>query len=271
VEFRFRAMRQAHDPNGLDTTVNLASPRSWIALWVTLFVIVGAIVWGFVGTIPSSVPGSGVLTRLDGVVRVQAGTSGVVSAAPVRAQSEVVAGAPLATVTDQFGRPHVLTAPVAGTVLEADYPAGTAVAATDEIVVLARSGEADELIAAVVIPQAPAAQVYVGMPVTLSVDVVPAAQFGLLRGTVVAVDPMPVSERRLASLVLDEATADRLLAGGAMTLVQIGLVDDPATASGYAWTSVAGPPYPLQFQSEVTAEVQLPDQVPIAYLLGGPA
>ena len=269
MEFRFRAMRQAHDPNGLDTTVNLASPRSWIALWVTLFVIAGALVWAFVGTIPQSISGSGVLTRVDGVVRLQAGISGVVTTASVRPQSQVAAGGAVATITDEAGHPHVLTSPVAGTVLQADFPAGSAVSPTDEIAVLARTGDTGDLIAAVVIPQAAATRIYPGLPVTLSVDVVPASQYGLLRGTVVAVDPTPVSTRRLSSLVLDVATASRLLSGGAMTLVQIGLVDDTTTASGYAWTSARGPQFPLQFQSEVTASVHLPSQAPISYLLGG--
>ena len=268
MEFRFRAMRQAHDPNNLDTTVNLASPRSWIALWVTFFVVVAAIVWAFVGTIPQSVVGSGVLTRADGVVRLQAGSLGTVTALQVRPQTTVRAGQTVATVTDTDGRAHDLVAPAAGTVLLADVPPGTSVTPTDQVVVIERDTDADLLQAAVVVPQTAATRLYPGLEVSLSVGVAPSSQFGLLRGRVSAIGSFPTTAGGLSSLFLDEATTTKLLSGGAMCLVTIDLVADAGTVSGYAWTSAAGPPFVLRFQDVVTATVHLPDRSPVEYLLG---
>ena len=269
MEFRFRAMRQAHDPNNLDATVNLASPRSWIAVWVTLFVVLAAGVWSFVGTIPQSVSGTGVLTRADAVVRLQAGTSGVVAALTAHPGEVVAAGAPLAEVRDESGHTHRLIAPAAGTVLLADFGVGTAVQPTDQIVVLERAeDDADDLQAALLIPQSAAVMVYPGLSVSLAVDVVPASQFGLLRGVVREVGDFPSTAQGLSSLVLDEPSVATALASGPMRLVVVDLVADDATASGYAWTSVTGPPFPLQFQDAVHATVHLPDRAPISYLLG---
>lgn len=270
MEFRFRAMRLAHDPNNLDTTVNLASPRSWIALWVTFFLVVGAVVWGFVGTIPQSVSGSGVLTLPDGVVRMQAGVTGTVTSLDVGPQQPVTAGERLGTVTDSGGAVHQLVAPFAGTVVLADYPAGSAVSPTDEVVVLERAAGENALQASIVVPQTAATRLHPGLAVTMSVDVVPASEFGMLRGVVQSVSPYPITDRGLSFLVLDRPTAGRLLAGGAMSLVTIALVPDGSTASGYAWTSVSGPPFGLHFQDQVSATVALPDRSPVSYVLGGP-
>lgn len=269
MEFRFRAMRQAHDPNNLDATVNLASPRAWIAVWVALFVVLAAGVWSFLGTIPQSVAGAGVLTRQDSVIRLQAGVSGVVTALTARPGQEVTGGAQVAVVQDGSGTAHRLLAPATGTVLLADYPVGTAVDPTDQIVVLERAdGDGHALQAAVLLPQSAAVTVYPGLAVSLSVSVVPASQFGLLRGVVRQVSGYPATAQGLSSLVLDGPVAGAALDAGPMRLVIIDLVPDPATRSGYAWTSVTGPPFPLQFQDEVHATVHLPDRAPIRYLLG---
>jgi len=46
------------------------------------------------------------------------------------------------------------------------------------------------------------------------------------------------------------------------------MIRDPKTVSGYAWTSVKGPPGPLRSQVSVTATITVADERPINLVLG---
>ena len=124
MEFRFKALQQQHDPDDLDASVNLANPKSWIAVFVTLLLILGAIGWSLLGRLPQTAGGNGIITRVDGVVRIEAGYQAVVAADPPAAGDRVEAGMPLITVTDPDGAVHHLSSPVGGTVMTADYRPG---------------------------------------------------------------------------------------------------------------------------------------------------
>jgi hypothetical protein len=269
VEFRFKALQQQHDPDDLDASVNLANPKSWIAVFVTLLLILGAIGWSLLGRLPQTAGGNGIITRVDGVVRIEAGYQAVVAADPPAAGDRVVAGAPLITVTDPDGAVHHLTSPVGGTVMTADYRPGVVVPAGTPLVTVEQDPAAGPpLSAMVLVAAASAAAVRPGMPVDLTVDSVPARSFGLLHGRVTAVSAYPVTQAGLEAMVYDRSTVEAMLSHGPMLLVDVELVADPATVSGYSWSSPAGPPYPLTFQATVTADIHLGSRRPIDYVFG---
>lgn len=269
MEFRFKALHQQHDPDDLDTTANLANPRSWVAVFVTLVLIASAIVWALVGTLPQTATGTGVITRAGGVIRVEIDYPAMMSAAPVTAGSHVEAGDPLATVSDQAGVSHQLRAPAAGIVMTADYRPGVVVPAGAAVVTLERDPDTGSgLSAMVVIPTAVSIGVQPGMTVDLTVDSVPARAFGLLHGRVSSVSRYPVTQAGLESIVYDPATVRNLLAVGPSALVTVELLTDATTVTGYSWSSPSGPPYPLAFQSGVSAAIHLGDKRPIQYVFG---
>ncbi len=269
MEFRFKALRHAHDPDDLDVPVNLASPKSWITVFVILVTIVAAGGWAFLDRLPQTETGSGVLSRTDGVVRVEIGYQAVVQRTLVVAGGHVVAGQQLITVRDGADTARTVVAPVAGTVMVADYPAGVVVQPGVAVVVLERDpSSGPQLAAIVVVPLATASAIRPGMSVDLTVASVPARVYGLLQGTVSAVSGYPVTAAGLQSVIYDPALVQSLLAPGAATLVTVQLVNQPSSASGYRWTSPAGPPFPLAFQSAVTASFHLGDRRPIDYVFG---
>lgn len=269
MEFRFKALQQQHDPDDLDTSVNLANPKSWIAVFVTLLLILGAIGWSLLGRLPQTARGSGIISRIDGVVRIEAGYQAVVAAAPPVAGDHVLAGAPLITVTDPEGVAHQLSSPVSGTVMTADYRPGVVVAAGTPLVTVESDPDTGSpLSAMVLVAAAAAAAVRPGMAVDLTVDSVPARSFGLLHGRVTAVSAYPVTQAGLQAMVYDQATVATLLSNGPMLLVDVELVVDPATVSGYSWSSPSGPPYPLTFQATVSADIHLGSRRPIDYVFG---
>lgn len=268
MEFRFKALHQQHDPDDLDTSVNLANPKSWIAVFVTLVLIVSAIVWATVGTLPQTATGQGVITRVDGVIRIEVNYAAVISAAPVAVGNHVAAGDPLVTVADQGGASHRLLSPSAGTVMTADYRPGVVISAGTAVITLERDAVGAPLSAMIVVPTAVSLRVQPGMAVDLNVDTVPARAFGVLHGRVSAVSQYPVTGAGLEAMVYDATTVRKLLSGGPAALVTVELITEPTTVSGYAWTSPAGPPYPLAFQSAVDADIHLGQKRPIEYVFG---
>ena len=273
MDFRFKAMREAHDPDDLDTAISLANPKSWIALFVALLLIAAAALWSFLGTLPRSIGGTGVLSRAAGVLRVETGFSGVLSAIFVRPGDHVAGGTPVARVQDQSGQQHLVTAAAGGTVMVADFEPGSAVAAADPVAILERDADpaagTQGLSAMVVVPADRAAGIAVGTEVELTVASAPSRSFGLLKGRVSEISRFPITPTGLSAVVYDASTVASMTDGAAVSLVTVTLQADSGTPSGYAWTSPTGPPFPLNFQTAVTADFRLGSFRPIDYIFGG--
>ncbi len=269
MEFRFKALRHQHDPDDLDTTVNLANPKSWIAVFVMLVMIVAATAWALLGHLPQTISGSGVLSRPGSILRVQVDYSGTVRQGDVHAGEQVAAGTRLLTIVDQAGVAHDLSSPAAGTVMVADAMAGVSVEAGEPLVTIERAVTSGPLLSAmIVVPSAVAIGVRPGMDVDLSVATVSARTYGLLHGRVSSVSAYALTGIELRSLVYDPSTVTSLLAQGSMALVTVDLTPDRTTPSGYSWSSPVGPPAAPAFQSEVTGDIHLGERRPIDYVFG---
>jgi HlyD family secretion protein len=66
--FRAVALERASSPEQLDHLVVITKPFDWVAGLVILLALAGAITWGFVGRIPTRVPGEGILISGGGKV-----------------------------------------------------------------------------------------------------------------------------------------------------------------------------------------------------------
>jgi HlyD family secretion protein len=66
--FRAVALERAASPEQLDHLVVITRPFDWVAGLVILLALAGAITWGFVGRIPTRVPGEGILISSGGKV-----------------------------------------------------------------------------------------------------------------------------------------------------------------------------------------------------------
>ena len=65
--FRERALRRLSEGESLDERIRLTGPRSWAALAACALAVAGALAWGFLGSIQTTVGGSGILIRPGGV------------------------------------------------------------------------------------------------------------------------------------------------------------------------------------------------------------
>ena len=65
--FRERALHRLSEGETLDERIRLTGPRSWAALAACGLAVAGALAWGFLGSIQTTVGGPGILIRPGGV------------------------------------------------------------------------------------------------------------------------------------------------------------------------------------------------------------
>jgi HlyD family secretion protein len=97
--FRQEAIKKVSSPEQLDRLMQVTRLRGWIGLATFAAVLLGAILWGIYGAIPTRVAGSGIiLEHGGGIVDVQAKGGGRLVAVLVRPGDRVEQGQPIARV-----------------------------------------------------------------------------------------------------------------------------------------------------------------------------
>lgn len=90
--FRKVALERLASPEQLDQLMHVTDARGWIALVALGAVLSTAVVWGFVGRLPETVPGVGILVKSGGVTQVVPSASGRVADVAVSVGDIVRAG-----------------------------------------------------------------------------------------------------------------------------------------------------------------------------------
>jgi len=231
----------APDPSALvGERLVVADRPTWIVLAGLLLAAAAALGWVLFGSVPVTVGGHGMVLPDGGFREVGVEFAGLVETIGVEPGSEVRAGEEIATIRDDAGVLRTIASPVDGRVASvlvrggAYTTAGTGIATIEPTTV--------PLIYAGFVPARDSRAVEPGMSALIDLGGVLSAQWGSLRGTVLSVAPLPVDEERALLLVAgNRALVEDLLAAGPVVEVTVGLVRDPATPSGYAWSSGAGP------------------------------
>jgi HlyD family secretion protein len=110
-------------------------------------------------------------------------------------------------------------------------------------------------------------KVQAGMTIQVAPDMVERERFGSLLGTVTSVSAFPVTKEGVARLVGNADFVDVLVGQGPVIEVVASLARDPATLSGYQWSSSTGPALPLTPGTTMTGRVAVEQRAPITYLL----
>ena len=106
-----------------------------------------------------------------------------------------------------------------------------------------------------------------GMKIQVTPDTVERQRFGGITGTITAVSPLPVTRAGALSVMGNPDLVQALLGTGAYIEVTAELQTDPATFSGYRWSSSHGPNLPITAGLTHLSRVTLEGRAPITYLL----
>jgi HlyD family secretion protein len=96
--FREVALERLSSPDELDRLLRVTDSKAWIAQLTIFGLIILALVWGYVGRIPSIISGQGVIVRRGGVINVVAAGSGVMAQLKVNVGDRITAGQIVAAV-----------------------------------------------------------------------------------------------------------------------------------------------------------------------------
>lgn len=170
---------------------------------------------------------------------------------------------------DAAGARHQVQSLFTGQVISIEVTTGQVIGTGTTVAAIERSTPGSgQPVAMLFASPGQAAGITPGQSVELSVASAPPASFGLLRGQVVSISPFPLTSAEVTALSGGIIPAGTLTAGAGRLLVTVSLRTDRHTASGYAWTTAAGPPQALPSIVPATGTIALGEQAPITVLFG---
>ena len=127
-------------------------------------------------------------------------------------------------------------------------------------------GESEGLRHIAFIPVTKGKKVKVGMGALVTPSNVSRSAFGGIKGKITYVSPFPVSESRIMSVVGNEAIVQKFTNGPVLEL-NVKLINDQKTITGYEWTSGNGPDINISPGLLSTTYIVTQVKRPISYAL----
>lgn len=106
-----------------------------------------------------------------------------------------------------------------------------------------------------------------GMDVQLALASASEQEFGRVLGKVSAVADVPATEESMQRVLRNDAFVQMLVTQGAIIEVRVALAPDPATASGYRWSSSRGRDRTFRPGTPGTATITIARQRPVRLII----
>ena len=302
--FRAAALERLASPEQLDQLVQVISPQGWLALLGVYILLVGVVVWGLWGNLPDQVTGEGLLMVDGGIARVTASEVGKVLKLHVQvgdlvSRNQLIAEITPPDIDDQLKKaqlaldamlsqkdiwspsailqqrlevqvladnrqfPTQIKSAIDGRALEIMANVGQVVEIGDPILSLDTGGE---LTATLYFPEK-ARNIQIGAEVQIEPATVNQEEFGALLGVVKRISGFVVTEHGMMRALENELLVRRLSASSTPIEVQVELVRDKRTVSGYKWTSAKGASVELRNGTLCASTVTLRDRPPISLVI----
>ena len=110
-------------------------------------------------------------------------------------------------------------------------------------------------------------RIHAGMRIQVTPDTVERERFGGILGIVTSVSQAPVTKAGATTTIGNPEIVQNLMPDGGYIEVRAQLEPDPATASGYRWSSSRGPGMPITTGLTHATRVTIDGRAPISYLL----
>lgn len=266
--FRQKAVDKMLSPDELDSLMRVVDPKGWLALVALFAMVVPAVVWGVFGTIPTQVSGNdGILLHRDALHGVVSQSSGIVTHVQVTTGDAVRDGQVIARIRADSGAEADVVSLFRGRVVDLAIDTGMLVDRGQQIAVVEEAKKPLE--AVFFVPAKDGTQLKAGMQVHVSPSTAKAEEFGYLQGKISSVSQLPVTEGDMLRLLEDQSLVDTLRVGTDQLEVDVELILDPATPSGFKWSSSRGPRFPVAHGTPCSARFVLGEQHPVSLIKPG--
>jgi HlyD family secretion protein len=125
----------------------------------------------------------------------------------------------------------------------------------------------DDLVSVLFVPATMGKRVQLGMLVRVSPSTVNQEEYGYMLGRVSWVAEFPSSVRGMTRLLANEALVNRLMALGPPIQVNVTLVADPLSPTGYKWSSSRGPTVKISSGTLASGSIIVRQDHPLRLLL----
>ncbi|MES1211506.1 MAG: NHLP bacteriocin system secretion protein, partial [Acidobacteriota bacterium] len=125
----------------------------------------------------------------------------------------------------------------------------------------------EELVAVLFVPASAGKRVQPGMEVRVSPSTVKREEYGSMLGRVTGAASFPATQRGMNRLLGNEALVAKLLEAGPLIQVDVALEHDPATPTGYRWSSSRGPTLEISSGTLANGSVIVKEDRPISLVI----
>jgi len=301
--FREISLKRLSSPEQLDQLMKVTSPKAWLALVSLGLLLASAIVWSFIGSIPTKITGHGILLNDGGVISLTHIASGQVIDLRLASGNRVKRGDVIARIEQpelvekinesivqlseltQHGKTELpeyqalqkqieqlrgeldnrsqIISPIDGRILEMNMQKGSIVASGEVLATLEISSAAARLEAVLYVNAELAGKIRPGMEVQLSPTIVNKVEYGFMLGRVISIAEYPETARSMMQPLGNEILVSLLAGQDAPLKVQVDLIPDNSTKSGYKWSSPAGPPHVIPSGTLTYGAVVIANEKPI--------
>jgi HlyD family secretion protein len=165
----------------------------------------------------------------------------------------------------QLGENVNVLSPFSGRVLEVLADRGSVVSPGTPV--LSVEVLSEDLMAVLFVPASAGKKVQRGMAVQVSPSTVKREEYGSILGRVVWVAEFPSTTRGMTRLLGNEALVTKLMAEGPPIQVNVALIRNPATPTGYRWSSSRGPSLKISSGTLASGDVVVKEDRPIALVI----
>lgn len=185
--YRETALEKLSSPDRLDCMLKVSSPLSWVAVFAAALICVAVILWSFLGSIPKTVSGIGVICDPYAANTIYSEYGGTISKILVKPGSSVSCGTPVINIKDRNGNDKTVCSDQNGVVSDILVEVGMTVGALDEIAKISPDTKSS-LAAVCYVPFSTAKQLEPGMNANIYLSSSNSNADGYIKAKVINVD-----------------------------------------------------------------------------------
>ncbi|TGE36586.1 NHLP bacteriocin system secretion protein [Desulfosporosinus fructosivorans] len=293
--FREVSLERLSSPEQLDELIKVTSPRAWFALIAMGCILISAIVWGFLGSIPTKIEGRGILLNSGGVSSIQHHTSGQVIDLRVKSGDMVKKGDVVARIElpelvakinslqstlyemksnqrvdspeykavenqviqlrEELDYKSQIVSQIDGRILELNITKGSFIQPGESLVTLDEDDGTVKMEAVIYVPAEQGAIILPGMEAQISPTIVNKEEYGFMLGRVISVSDYPATTKSMMQTLGNENLVSLLAGQGASLMIRVDLIPDQKTESGYKWSTAEGPPMSIDSGTLIQSSV----------------
>jgi multidrug efflux pump subunit AcrA (membrane-fusion protein) len=261
--FRQESLERLSSPERLDQLMQVVAPKDWLGLVALVFLLMLGLGWSIWGKIPIIVASRGVLIYPNGIISLQAPSSGILKNWRVKVGDTIHPGDVLG-ILDQDSQ---IISQYEGQVLEITAQPGQVINRSDQLGVIQVKSTTAKLVGLSYFSIKDGKQIQPNMTVQITPDTVKQEQFGGMLGKVQSISSFPVTQQSMISMIGNAEIAKSLMIEGGQIQVLVALQPNPTTFSGYQWSSAQGPKLSISAGTTASIRVRVGTQAPITFVL----